>query len=195
MPPPTPDSPHNVQSPTMIYHTDNMDIKWSQFQSLSHELQSERSRMKLELETMKRTLRERETELQDCREQILRTVSTFQVSDSSILDELVKIRDSLCNLILVLPDITGFDQTWRTVHSTMIEKDSASRMKITLKPEGRLDIIQAELIEHDIFYLVWNTLLRPTLAGLPDQQQLFWAKILEQRAKMEPLQGKRSTIG
>lgn len=144
---------------------------------------------------MKAAMHKQETELQGCREQMLQTIGTFQVSDSYILNELVVIRDSLCNLISLLSEVANFDRTWHQVHSAMIKKDLARRMRVTLKPEEKLDLIQTEVMEHDIFYIVCKILLMPTFAGLPDDQRFLWTRTLEQMKEIEPIKGMHSTIG
>lgn len=177
----------------MIIHVDRFDTKCSQIHRLLHELKGEHSRTKSGLETTKTTLHEKESELQECREQILRSISTFQVSDSCILNSLIMIRDSLCDLISTLPDITDFDLTWPCVHSIMT-KNFACDLRVNLRPGVLLDDIQTEIMQHDIFYLVWKILLEPTLAGASHSQRQLLSKILEQMKVLEPIKGEYSRI-
>lgn len=152
-------------------------------------LRDQDSRTKLELETTKAKLCQQSKELQQCREQILRTITEFQVNDKEILEELVMIRESLRNWILVLPDINGFHRSWERAHSDMMKMNLAPPSEIGLWREWPLDLVETDIMFLEIFYIVWKRLIRPQLAGATADQELLLGQLLVHVKLLKPPKG------
>lgn len=188
MPPLIPDPPNNTETRTNISSHESPTM-WSQLQIMITDLRDQDSRTKLELETTKAKLRQQSKELQQCRDQILRTISAFQVNDQEILEELVMIRESLRNWILVLPDINGFGQSWKLAQSKMGERNLVLEVEISLWPECPLELVETDIIFFDIFYIIWKRLLMPPLAAANKDQESLLGQLLAQIRLLKPPKG------
>lgn len=188
MPPLCSISSNETEAPSRISSHEPEDM-WSQVEIMIGHLRDQDSRTKLEFETTKAKLVQQSKELQQCKEQILRTISAFQVNDQEILEDLVMIRESLRNWILVLPDIKGFQHSWQRAHSDMMERNLAPPPEIGLWREWPLDLVETDIMFLEIFYIIWKRLIRPQLAGATADQELLLGQLLVHVKLLKPPKG------
>lgn len=190
MPPPDPNLPSDPGSSVQFHGHGSYEARWARLKHLLSEVHNEYSRTKVELEKVKVELRQKEMELQECRDQIPRAIDTFQVSDSQILDAFVLIRDSLCNWIEALPEINGFEGSWKRIDWKMKSGTSSGLLQLQVGLQGPLDSVQTEIMERDIFRIIWENIFEHTLPGATHGQQLLLDKHMDQVRLLMPPKGK-----
>ncbi|GAA85081.1 similar to An16g05280 [Aspergillus luchuensis IFO 4308] len=143
--------------------------------SLYHELSTLRSvsvdrrdaidLMRQENAKLKQRNQDLEEQLQECQARILKFTLSSDLSDTTVLQEFVKIRDNLSNWVEGLPEIcTGFD-----THLECALKEFQCYLHIVgginSYPQGVLEV-QSELLMHVVFCRLEVGLLKASVPGM-----------------------------
>ncbi|PYH72113.1 uncharacterized protein BO88DRAFT_476564 [Aspergillus vadensis CBS 113365] len=144
------------------------------------------SSMRQENAKLKQRNQDLEEQLQECQAKILRFSPSSDLSDTTVMQEFVKIRDNLSNWIEGLPEIcTDFDTQ---IGSALKDFQCHLHMSKSIHtyPQGLLGI-QSELLMHTVFRRLEVELLK---ASVPGMQASDEALLSDLQAGMVSLQSK-----
>lgn len=129
-----------------------------------------------ELQQAKERIQKLEADLDDCRNQILRSIPTYEISDAWISAEFTKLSEGVSNWVEGFPDILHFP---RTFNSTPLH----IRGDVDMFPQG-LNSAQTEIMTN--FIVLWKRLFQPFLVALSSSEAQLLKRLYHNMYNVEP---------
>lgn len=142
----------------------------------------------LELQQAKERIQQLEKDLDNCRAQVFESIPAFEVSDTSILEGLTTLRESLSNWVEGLPEISQFQSTWELATRDF---NVTSHISATpgIFPQG-FSASQTEILEQWLFLELLLGLFETVLVGASPSDSDAIETLCDGIHRLEPKKGK-----
>lgn len=167
---------NKVQGQMQLFQHGTQDIL-NGVSEMQDKMQSEMNQKDQKLQKTRKRIHHLEAELDACRTQIVKSIPTSGISDTSIMEEYSLIRDNFSNWIEGLPEIHNFTS-------------DLERLNLPPKeyPEGAA-AAQSEILTFVMFEHLWMEVFNVKIFGASPEEQYFLEKLHRGIHFLEPKKG------
>jgi hypothetical protein len=142
----------------------------------------------LEIEQLGHHIRQQGREIEQYRSEVFESITTFDISDRWIADELASIHGGLANWVEDLPEPDQNGCKWEAIKQFMDQRKYVTALRGDCCRETA-DGAQEEFLMHVVLRILWAHMLGLPCIGLTTEQHSFLAEVYSSLELMQPQKG------